>query len=276
MNSLNQYALRGSAAEMYERNMVPAIFKPFATDLLDRANLAQGEKVLDVACGTGIVSRLAWPHVAPTGQIVGLDINPEMLEVARDASRDLAANIEWTQGNVSEMPVSDREFDVVICQHGLQYFPDRSAALKEMHRALGEQGRLILSVWRPVKFNVGHAVFAEILEHRLNAEAAATRRAPFKLSDRNELRALVSHAGFNDVVICLTTRVARFASAEAMIRVMIAGTPLGATMDNSDPEVLQAVIDEVTEGLSEYVDDLGLAIPMQGWVVTAKAEHSTL
>lgn len=271
MNSLNQYALGGSAAEMYERNMVPAIFEPFATDLLGHANLTQGEKVLDVACGTGVVSRLAWPYIAPSGRIVGLDVNAGMLEVARDASRDLAANIEWTEGNVSEMPVSDREFDIVICQHGLQYFPDRSAALKEIHRVLGERGRLILSVWRPVKFNPGHAVFADVLEHRINAEAAATRRAPFKLSDRNELRALVTDAGFNDTVVCLTTRVARFASAEAMIRIMMAGTPLGAAMDNSDPEVFQTVIDEVTEGLSEYMDDLGLAIPMQAWIVTAKA-----
>lgn len=271
MSSLNQYTLSGSAAEMYERNMVPAIFEPFATDLVDRANLVQGEKVLDVACGTGVVSRLAWQYVAPTGRIVGLDVNAEMLEVARGASRDVAPKIEWTKGNVSEMPISDQEFDVVLCQHGLQYFPDRSAALKEMHRVLGEQGRLTLSVWRPVKFNAGHAVFADVLEHRLNAEAAATRRAPFNLSDRNELRALVTDAGFNDVLACLTTRVARFASAEAMIRIMMAGTPLGAAMDESDPDVLQTVINEVTEGLSEFVDDLGLAIPMQAWVVTAKA-----
>src|SRR5215510_211087 len=90
---LSQYALSGTAAEMYERNMVPAIFEPFAHDLLEFANLKAGEKVLDVACGTGIVARLAWPQVIPSGHVVGLDVNSEMLEVARSRSRQQAADI---------------------------------------------------------------------------------------------------------------------------------------------------------------------------------------
>jgi len=271
MSDPNQYALSGSAADMYERNMVPAIFEPFAADLLARAELKQGERVLDAACGTGIVSRLAWPKVAPTGRVVGLDVNAGMLEVLGRVLRERGADVEWMEGNVSEMPVSDGEFDVVICQHGLQYFPDRPSALKEMHRVLDEGGRLILNVWRPVQFNAGHAVFADVLERYVGEEAAATRRAPFKLSDRDEIRALVTDAGFHDVVVNLTTRVARFASAEAMIRIMIAGTPLGNTMNDSNPELLETIIDEVTVGLADFVDDTGLAIPMQGWVVTARA-----
>jgi ubiquinone/menaquinone biosynthesis C-methylase UbiE len=179
----SKYVLSGAAAEMYERNMVPAFLETFARDLLDRAGLVQGESILDVACGTGIVSRLAWPMIAPSGRIVGLDANAEMLGVAEDVSRDLAANIEWTESDVCQMPLPDGAFDVILCQHGLQYFPDRPAALKEMHRVLGGKGRLILNVWRPVKFNPGHAVFADVLERRVNAEAAATRRSPFILSD---------------------------------------------------------------------------------------------
>ncbi len=251
--------------------MVPAFLETFARDLLDRADLAHGETVLDVACGTGIVSRLAWPIVAPTGRVVGVDLNTEMLKVAQDVSSDLATNIEWKEGDVCEMPLPDGAFDVIICQHGLQYFPDRPAALNEMHRIISDQGRLILNVWRPIKFNAGHAVFADVLEQRVSAEAAMTRRTPFNLSDRFELRELITDAGFHDVIVSLTTRVARFASAEAMIRIMMAGSPLGAAMADSDPDVLQTVIKEVTAGLSEYVDDLGLAIPMQGWVATAKA-----
>ncbi len=271
MSNQNQYALTGSAAEIYERNMVSAIFETFACDLLEFAELRDGEDVLDIACGTGIVARLAWPGVAPAGTVVGLDVNPGMLEVAREVSSQLGANIRWTEGNVTNMPISDDEFDVVICQHGLQYFPDRPAALLELRRVLRPTGRLILSVWRPIRFNAGHAVFADVLERHVNAEAAATRRAPFKLSDRGELRSLLTDAGFQKVMVSLSTRVARFASAEAMIRIMMAGTPLGATMEDADPQILNTVIDEVTSGLTEYHDDRGLAIPMQAWVVTAKA-----
>jgi ubiquinone/menaquinone biosynthesis C-methylase UbiE len=266
----NSYTLRGSAAEMYERNMVPAIFEPFARDLLEFANLKKGESVLDVACGTGIVARLAWPKVAPTGRVIGLDVNAGMLEVARFASRQEGLDINWAEGNVSEMPFDAGEFDVVLCQYGLQYFSDRSAALNEMRRVLKGRGRLVLNVLRSIRFNAGHLVFADVLQRRVSNEAAETRRAPFKLSDRNEIRTLIADAGFQDVVVSLSTRIARFGSAEAMVRIMIAGTPLGAAMKNNDPAVLQTVIDEVTAGLAEYVDDRGVAIPMQGWIVTAR------
>jgi len=265
------YSLSGSAAEMYERNMVPAIFEPFARDLLEFADLKKGENILDVACGTGIVARLAWPKVVPTGRVVGLDANPGMLEVARIAARQSAADIEWVEGSVSEMPLHAGGFDVVLCQHGLQYFADKPNAAREMRRVLGDRGRLILNVWRPISFNTGHSVFADVLQRRVSEEAAATRRAPFIFSDRNQLRTLVADAGFHDVVVSLTTRVARFVSAEAMVRTMIAGTPLGAAMNSEDPKLLHTVINEVTTGLSEYVDDQGLAIPMQGWIVTARA-----
>ena len=171
----NQYALSGTAAEMYERNMVPAIFEPFARDLLEFANLNAGEKVLDVACGTGIVARLAWPKVCPSGCVVGLDLNSEMLEVARARSRQQAADITWAECNVSDMSFPSSEFDVVLCQHGLQYFPDRSAALNEMHRVSSAGGRLIASVWRPISFNPGHSVFADVLERVVSQEAAATK-----------------------------------------------------------------------------------------------------
>jgi len=220
MNARNQYSLTGSAPEMYERNMVPAIFAPFAKGLLAFANILADEHVLDVACGTGIVARLAWPQVAPSGRVVGVDVN---------------------------------------------------AALTEMHRMLRASGRLVLSVWRPIQYNPSHAVFANVLERHVSAAAGATRRAPFTLSNRDEIRALVAGAGFHEIVVRLDARVARFPAAEAMIRIMMAGTPLATAMAEADPAVLQTVIAKVTEGVAAYEDDQGLALPMQAWVVTAKA-----
>jgi SAM-dependent methyltransferase len=268
MSASATYSLSGSAAERYERNMVGAIFAPFAGGLLEQATLCEGEQVLDAACGTGIVARLAWSQVAPSGRVLGLDVNHAMLEVARrigDAER-----IEWREADAAAMPFAEGSFDVALCHHGLQYFQDRRSALAEMRRVLRPTGRLALSVWRPVAFNPGHAVFADVLERRVGAEAAATRRAPFKLCDRGEIRALLTGAGFRDVAVRLDARVARFPSAEAMIRIMMEGTPLGAAMGKADSSLLQSVIAETTQGLSEYEDDHGLALPMQAWVVTAK------
>jgi SAM-dependent methyltransferase len=267
MNARHQYSLTGSAPERYERNMVPAIFEPFAKGLLEFANLHEGEHILDVACGTGIVARLAWPLVGPSGRVVGLDVNAAMLDVARSAAAGAQAPIEWQEGDIVSMPLADGTFDIVLCQHGLQYVPDRHAALTEMRRVLRASGRLVLSVWRPVQYNPGHAVFADVLDRHVSETAGSTRRAPFTLSDRDEIRALVAGADFHDIVMQLDVRVARFPSAEAMVRIMMAGTPLAAAMAEADPAVLQTVISEVTEGLSAYDDDQGLvpSLCKHGW-----------
>jgi SAM-dependent methyltransferase len=222
-----QYSLSGNAAEVYERNMVPAMFLPFARDLLERAALRPGEAMLDVACGKGIVARLAWPMVAPGGRVVGVDFNPAMLEVASKIDK---VPVERVAGDATALKSADREFDVILCQHGLQFFPDRKAALGEMRRVLRPGGRLFANVWRSIEHNAGHHVLAEVLERRVGKEAAATRRAPFKLSRRDEIRTLMEGAGFGGVAVEIATRVARFPSAEGMIRMMMAGTPLAAEM----------------------------------------------
>jgi SAM-dependent methyltransferase len=138
-------AYGGSAAETYERYMVPAIFGPWAEDLLALAMPTPGERVLDVACGTGVVARLVAQRVAPTGTVVGFDLNPGMLAVARTLPLPQGAKIEWREGNVSAMPFPDASFDLTLCQQGLQFFPDRSAALREMRRVLAPRGRLALA-----------------------------------------------------------------------------------------------------------------------------------
>ena len=132
----------GSPAEIYERHMVPAIFAPWSADLLALVKPQPGERVLDVSCGTGIVARNAASMVGGTGRVVGIDMNASMLEIAR--SND--APVEWREGDALAMPFLDQEFDVVVCQQGLQFFPDRSKALREMHRVLVPNGRLGIAV----------------------------------------------------------------------------------------------------------------------------------
>jgi SAM-dependent methyltransferase len=120
----------GSAAEIYKRHMVPAIFGPWAEDLVACAAPQPGERVLDVACGTGVVARLVAQRVGPAGQVVGLDLNPGMLTVARALPPSQGAMIAWREGNASAIPLADAAFDLVLCQQGLQFFPDRPAALR--------------------------------------------------------------------------------------------------------------------------------------------------
>jgi ubiquinone/menaquinone biosynthesis C-methylase UbiE len=144
------------ASATYERVMVPAVFGPWAKDLLDRAALAPGMRALDVACGTGIVARLAALQVGSTGRVVGVDSNEAMLAVARAQPAPGGAQVEWRQGDATKLPFTDGEFDRVLCQHGLQYVADRIAALREMKRVLAPGGRLALSVFSQ---SIGYEIF---------------------------------------------------------------------------------------------------------------------
>src|SRR6266702_1414730 len=122
----------GNAPENYERYFVPVIGTPFARALLEVADLGHGERVLDVACGTGVVTRLAAEHVGSEGAVAGLDLNPGMIAVARTAVPD--PSIAWYEGNAESIPLPDGSFDALLCSLGLQFVSDKDAAVREMHR----------------------------------------------------------------------------------------------------------------------------------------------
>jgi ubiquinone/menaquinone biosynthesis C-methylase UbiE len=134
-----RWQITGSAAEVYQRQLVPAIFGSWAPRVLDLAAPATGERVLDTACGTGVVARLAADRVGPTGQVVGQDLNPGMLAVAFTLPAG-ETPIAWVQASTDRLPFADGSFDVVACQLGLQYFPDRPAAVAELARVRPRSG----------------------------------------------------------------------------------------------------------------------------------------
>ncbi len=270
MRANTGFVVSGNAAQLYHANMVPSIFGPFAEGLMGIAAPQAGENVLDAACGTGVLACLAGRGIGNSGRVVGLDVNSQMLNVARETAASEGLSIEWAERDISNTEFADGEFDLIVCQQGLQYFPDKERAFVEVRRVLGANGRLVFSVWRPIEFNPGYLVFAQVLEQLVSQEAGANRRAPFLFSNKAAIRDLVSGAGFGSVQILLDVRVCRFASAEAMIHIMINGTPLEPLMRNVEREVMNQVIRKVTDELVDYVDDRGLAFPMQTWVVIAR------
>ena len=148
MNDSSFYAaMNMSVPDNYERYFVPAIGGPASKGLIAAAQLEPGERVLDVACGTGVVTRAAADAVGPGGIVAGLDINPAMLAKAREVSSD--TSIDWYEASAESMPLPDRSFGVVLCQMGLQFMQDRSAALTEMHRVLAPGGRALVTVPGP-------------------------------------------------------------------------------------------------------------------------------
>jgi ubiquinone/menaquinone biosynthesis C-methylase UbiE len=148
-----QWQVEGSAAESYQRHLVPTVTAGWAAGLLDRVGLRRGERVLDVACGTGVVARVAAERMGPTGRVAGIDINAAMLGVARSLPVGTRARIGWVQGSVLSLPFAEASHNVVLCQLGLQFVLDRPTALAQMRRVLMPGGRVGLNVYGPLEHN---------------------------------------------------------------------------------------------------------------------------
>jgi ubiquinone/menaquinone biosynthesis C-methylase UbiE len=192
----------GSVAATYEEIYVPRIFIPWARLLVDRAHLKPAETVLDVATGPGTVARLAAERVGRHGRVVGTDISAAMVDLARAKPiPSEAAPIEYLVAPAAPLPVDDGAFDLVTCQQGLQFFPDRRAALREMHRALKPSGRLVAAVWREIAQQPSFAAIDAALRECLSAEAAEPYGAPFRWPSADDLRAALEDGGFEVVVI---------------------------------------------------------------------------
>lgn len=253
--------LGGDAAEVYERHLAPAMFAPWASVLLDLAAVGAGERVLDVACGTGVATRPAAERVGADGRVVGLDISAAMLAVARAQPLGDGAAIEWVEASALAMPLPDAAFDAVLCQHGLQQFPDRPAALAEVRRVLAPGGRLAAAVWDRLEANPGMAALVAALERHVGQAAADNRRLPFALGDAPHLRALLTDAGFRDVRVEPMVRTARFPSPQAFVDAQLGATPL-STLGALTEAAHAAVTDEVGAALEPYLTGSELAVPM--------------
>jgi ubiquinone/menaquinone biosynthesis C-methylase UbiE len=270
MSQSERWQLGGNAPEVYETELVPAIFAPWALLLVAKAALHEGERVLDVACGTGVVARLAAPQVGTGGHVVGLDLNPGMLARARASSPPEGAAVEWREGDAGALPFSAATFDAVFCQLGLQYFPDRQKAAREMYRVLKPDGRLVVLVWRALAHSPGFQALAAALERYVSPAASAVMRAPFVFGDTtDELRALLVQASFRTVRVSADVRMVRFASPAALVRHQVASSPLAPHVAAVDDTIRDTLIREVTAEMQCYLSDDGLAFPIEGHIAVA-------
>lgn len=188
----------GNAPRNYQQFFVPSIGRPVAEDLLAVAHLKDGERVLDVACGTGVVTRMAAERVGPKGKVTGLDLNPGMLEVACLATSG-GLSIEWIEADAASMPLEDGAFDIAFCQMGLQFVPNKLAALREMHRVLAPGGRVLVSLPGPKPRLFG--IMTDAIAHHFGQEGSTFIDLVFSLHNAGELRDLFENSGFRDVQI---------------------------------------------------------------------------
>jgi ubiquinone/menaquinone biosynthesis C-methylase UbiE len=270
MGEQSGWQLSGNAPEAYERYIIPAFMGEWAQDLIQTAALRTSERVLDLACGTGVVARSAAPVVGQTGQVVGMDVNESMLAMARMVPPPSGTAITWQHGDAAALPVPDAAFDVVLCQQGLQYFAQRAAALREIARVLAPGGRLALSVWRPLERQPFFVALVAALETHLSAEVAAPLRAAFTLGDAEELRELVTAAGFRAPHLRLVVKQMRYPSLAEYLPGWVAASPMAGAVAALDDARRTLLFEGLQTALRPYVDDTGLAVPMECHVLVAR------
>jgi ubiquinone/menaquinone biosynthesis C-methylase UbiE len=262
------WQLSGSGPESYERHNVIA-FMETSRDLVALAALRSGERVLDVACGTGVLARLAAKAVGPTRKVAGADLNEGMLTVARAKAEREELSIEWHACDAAALSIPDGSFDVALCQWGLEFFSDRPRGLREIARVLVPGGRLVLRVWRALDRQPFYVALLDALERHLGPGAGAPIRAAFVLSGRRELRALVTEAGFTRVHLRITTNLLRFPSLDQYVLGYLAATPIAPRVASMGDQGRSALVSDVSKALQTYLDDDGPAAPVENHVVVA-------
>lgn len=229
------WQLDGSGPELYQRYLVPSITIKWAEDLVDRARLQVEDMVLDIACGTGVVARVAAER-ARQSQVTGLDLNAAMLAVARKVT-EKGASIRWVQGSALDLPFPQGSFDIVLCQLGVQFFPDQGRALKEMWRVLKDAGRVAMSVYSPIERTPGAHAFVRALDEVLGASASTIKRSEHSFESPTQLEMLLKRSGFQGVDVQTVEQAIVFPSVLDYVRFQLVATPMTVLLkERTEPE----------------------------------------
>lgn len=252
-------------AEMYERMFVPAIFEQWAGPLLDAAEVQPGQRLLDVACGTGVLARRAADRVGPTGEVVGLDLNEGMLTVARRLRPDL----EWRLGDAADLPFPAQAFDVVLCQSALMFFPDATHALSEMSRVCRVGGTVGVQVYAALDSQPGYGPWVEVVARHAGREAIDLLGTYWIHGRLDTLVGRFAAAELGTVDVHTTTGVARWESVEQMVHVEISGTPLAARISD---DAYASILEDSRATLAPYHGPDGLEVPLTAHLVTGRKD----
>ena len=267
-----RYQLEGNGPQLYERETVHARARPLAELMFAHVALQAGDRVLDAACGTGMVTRVAVQRFGHLAHIMGVDLNPGVLDVARAHAPTTGVPVEWRPGDGCALPFPDESFEVVVCQQGLQFIPDPFAALREIRRVLVPGGRLAFTVFSEIP--AYYAVLADALARHVSADAAMSCLSRYTLRDATTLRKLVDDAGFGAIAMHVLEVMGRMpASAESVVEAM-ARAPYAHDVAAVDEAVRQRIGYEVSVALQAYRDGDEVVIPHRSHLVQAQVACS--
>lgn len=241
-----------AAATAYESLYVPGVFQQWAPRVVEAVQLQSDDRLLDVACGTGVLAREAASQLGDEGFVAGVDASPGMLAVAKR----LAPSIEWREGTAESLPYEADSFDAVVSQFGLMYFQDRAIAIREMMRVLAPGGRMAVAVWESLDNSEAYPTEVALLERLAGQRAADALRAPFVLGDRVALTTLFQEAGVASIKIATHHGRARFPNIRTMVEADLRGwlPVMGVILTE---EHIERILTEAEQALSQHVTPQG-------------------
>jgi ubiquinone/menaquinone biosynthesis C-methylase UbiE len=254
-------------AENYDHYLGPAWFGPIANDLAARMPTDPGGDVLEVACGTGLMTRGLRKRLVPSRRLVATDLSPGMLDHARSKLADVSG-IEWMKADALDLPFADGEFAALACSLGVMFPPDKERLFAEFRRVLKPGGLLLFNVWDRKELNTCVRVYSDVIEGMFPGDAEMQFTAPYSMSDTARLRELVVGAGFQEpkiekVPITVTGNARDIATGQ------VRGTPRGLLLTKRGVD-LQEAIDRVTAAL-ESEGGTGTSFRARGQVIAVEA-----
>jgi ubiquinone/menaquinone biosynthesis C-methylase UbiE len=262
-------AFVGSIPENYDRYLGPLFFHPFADDLAARLPVAPGIRVLETACGTGIVTERLAARIGASGSLVATDLNEPMLAYAQRRLGSLST-IEWRQADATALPFEDAEFDVVVGQFGLMFYPDKRQGVREAFRVLKPEGRYLFNVWDAMESNAAARITHETVSEFFASEPPQFYTVPFSLSETKAVSGWLTDAGFTDVEPIPVAKSGTSPSAAEATRGLIEGNPIYSAIMERRPEALDEIKAAVARKIASELGDRPVRSTMRAFVFSAR------
>lgn len=256
----------GSIPQNYDQYLGPFLFEPYARDLVARIDRNDG-RVLELACGTGRVTAHLVKKMNKASLTV-TDINPDMLSIAREKVKD--SNIDWQTADMMELPFKNEEFDVVVCQYGIMFVPDKSKAMSEIYRVLKSGGYFHFNTWDNLDNNPVPNAVITAFRKTLSGEEGQFFDIPFSMYDPQELERLLKESGFFDIRIERVKKEGEAASAADLSEGFLMGTPAYNAIMEHRPGSLQKIKEDVKTAVEAVAGNKQIRTPLNAWVCSAR------
>ena len=264
----NNAAFVGSIPENYDQYLGPVLFEPYAADLAARLNPPKNGTVLELACGTGIMTRRLREKLPLEVNVVATDLNEAMLSYAK-IKFPASVGIEWKQADAADLPFAEKTFDAIVCQFGLMFFPDKEKAARETYRVLKPGGTFLFNVWDSIEDNdlphIAHRIISEFFDNN----PPNFYEIPFSFHDPESIRTLLATAGFREIRISLVPLIATAPAAHELAKGLVHGNPVIAAIRERDESIIPVIETSIATAVAGRLGDAPVRAKMQALVCSA-------